>query len=45
GMTEIVIGRVVQLTVRNGEQFLGIQEANGGIVDVKATAIQQIREN
>ncbi len=43
GQTEIVIGKVVQLTVRNGEQYIGIREADGGIVDVRATAIQQIR--
>jgi flagellar basal-body rod modification protein FlgD len=45
GLTEVVTGRVVQLTVRNGEQYLGIKEANGGIVDVKASAIQQVRES
>lgn len=45
GLTEVVVGRVVQLTVRNGEQYIGIQEAGGGIVDVNATAIQQIRES
>ncbi len=44
GLTEIVIGKVVQLTVRNGEQYIGVREANGGIVDVKASSIQQIRE-
>lgn len=44
GMTEIVIGKVVQLTVRNGEQYIGIREANGGIVDVKASSIQQVRD-
>jgi hypothetical protein len=43
GTTEIVTGKVVQLTVRNGEQYLGIKEANGGIVDVKMNAIQSVR--
>jgi flagellar basal-body rod modification protein FlgD len=44
GQPELVSGKVVQLTVRNGEQYLGIKEADGGIVDVKVTAIQQVRD-
>jgi flagellar basal-body rod modification protein FlgD len=42
GYNELVQGTVKTLTFRNGEYFLGLQEANGGMVDVKMEAIQKI---
>ena len=45
GQPELVEGTVVQLTMRNGQQWLGVKEANGGVVDVQASSIQQIRES
>lgn len=37
-----VTGTATRLTVRNGEYFLGIKEANGGIVDVSLSAIREV---
>ncbi|HZH98626.1 MAG TPA: flagellar hook capping FlgD N-terminal domain-containing protein [Fimbriimonadaceae bacterium] len=42
GANEIVTGVVKRLTVRNGEYFLGVQEANGGMVEVRMSNIQSI---
>ncbi len=44
GQSPVVTGTVVELTVRNGERFLGLKEADGVIVEVNMTAIQSIRE-
>ncbi len=44
GMNSLVTGKVVRLTVKNGEQLLGVQESDGGIVDVKIGNIRQIEE-
>lgn len=43
GYNSLVTGKVETMTVKNGERFLGIKEANGGIVEVKMTAIQQVK--
>ena len=43
GQNELAEGVVTKLTLRNGEYYLGIKEANGGMVDVKMSAIQQVR--
>lgn len=43
GYNELAEGVVTNLTVRNGEYYIGIKEANGGMVDVKMSAIQQVR--
>jgi flagellar basal-body rod modification protein FlgD len=43
GQNELAQGVVKTLTLRNGEYYLGIQEANGGMVDVKMGSIQQVR--
>lgn len=39
----VVSGVASRLTVKNGEYFLGLREANGGIVDVRMTSIQQVQ--
>lgn len=41
---DLVTGRVVGLTVKNGENILQLRQENGGIVDVKMTAIRQVQE-
>lgn len=42
GENGIVTGKVVRLTIRQGEQYLGLQEPNGGIVDVRMSAIREV---
>lgn len=44
GQPELVEGTVKQLTVKDGKYMLGIQEADGGIVEVEMSNIQQIRD-
>ena len=43
GQNELAEGVVTRLTMRNGEYYIGIREANGGMVDAKMSAIQQVR--
>lgn len=45
GFNEVATGVVKTLTNRNGEYFLGVQEANGGIVEIRMSAIQSVEEN
>ena len=45
GSNDLVTGVVKRLSVRNGEHYLGIQEAGGGMVEVKMSAIQSITSN
>jgi len=40
----LVQGKVVRLSVKNGEYFLTLREANGGLVDVKMDNIQEVAE-
>jgi len=42
GQAAVVTGTVTQLSIVNGNYSLGIQQANGGIVSVPMSAIQQI---
>jgi flagellar basal-body rod modification protein FlgD len=42
GNAELVYGQVRSVQLRNGEYYLGVQEANGGYVDVKMNAIQRV---
>jgi flagellar basal-body rod modification protein FlgD len=42
GMNELVSGVVKKLSVRNGEYFLGIEEANGGMVEIRMDNIQSV---
>lgn len=42
GMDELVSGVVKKLTVRNGEYFLGVEEPNGGIVEIRMDNIQSV---
>ena len=37
-----VDGTVTRLTIKNGVYYLGVTEANGGIVDIQSSAIKQI---
>lgn len=42
GENSVVTGKVVRLTVRQGEQYLGLQEPDGGVVDVRMSAVREI---
>ena len=42
GANELVTGTVKSMILRNGEYFIGVQEANGGMVDIKMGAIQKV---
>lgn len=43
GQNELVVGTVRRMTMKNGERYLGLEEANGGIVEVKMAAIRNIQ--
>lgn len=45
GVNSIVQGTVSRLSIRNGEYYLGIREADGGIVDVKMGSIRSIEDS
>lgn len=45
GTTDTVTGTVKSMTVKNGDYYLGIQEPNGGIVQVKMDAIISVSPN
>lgn len=40
----LVTGQVTSLTIRNGERWIGLEEADGGIVEVQLGSIRQISE-
>lgn len=42
GNNTLISGVVKKLSVRNGEHYLGVQEANGGMVEVKMGSIQSV---
>lgn len=42
GTGATVTGLVTKMVVRNGERYLGIQDSDGGIVEVKTSAIQNV---
>lgn len=42
GTTQLVDGVVKKLSIKNGEYYLGIQEANGGIVEVQMKSLQSV---
>lgn len=42
GQAQLVEGVVKKLSIKNGEYYLGIQEANGGIVEVQMKALQSV---
>src|SRR5687767_8677497 len=42
GSNELVVGVAKTLTLRNGEYYLGLQEPNGGLVEVKMAAVQKV---
>lgn len=43
GTNSIVTGTVSRMTVKNGEYYLGIKQADGGVVEVKFDAIREVR--
>lgn len=43
-MDNLVSGQVTALTIRNGERWIGLKEADGGIVEVQLGSIRQISE-
>lgn len=43
GVNELVTGTVQKLHIKNGEYFLSLKEANGGLVDVRMTAIREVK--
>lgn len=42
GESSTVTGVVKRMTVRSGEYYLGIQEADGGMVDIKMSNLQSV---
>jgi flagellar basal-body rod modification protein FlgD len=44
GTNELVTGRAVGLSIRNGEHILSLKQEGGGLVDVKMTAIRSVNE-
>lgn len=42
GQNSLVTGTVVRLSVRDGQYWLGLQEPNGGLVEVRQSNIRQI---
>ena len=42
GQAQLVEGVVKKLSIKNGEYYLGIQEANGGIVEVQMKSLQSV---
>ncbi len=44
GYNEVVTGKVVKLTVKNGEHWLSIQEPNNGVVEVRMNAIRSVED-
>ncbi len=45
GVNSTVTGVVTKLSIRNGQYYLGIQEADGGTVDVQLANLQSIQPN
>lgn len=46
GLTDntLVTGVVTRVSIVNGERIIGVKEANGGIVDVKISNIQEVSQ-
>lgn len=42
GQNELATGKVVRMTVKNGEFFLGLQEPNGGVVEVRLANVREV---
>jgi flagellar basal-body rod modification protein FlgD len=42
GQNSLVTGIAKRLTIRSGEYFLGLQEPNGGIVEVRMSNIREV---
>lgn len=43
GVNSLVTGTVTRITMRDGKQILGLQEANGGVVEVQIGGIREIK--
>lgn len=44
GYNSIVTGTVKRMTIKNGEYYLGLQEPNGGIVEVRMSAVREVSQ-
>lgn len=44
GFNEMVEGRITSMVVKNGQYYLGVIEANGGLVEIQVPAIHSIKE-
>lgn len=44
GLNAYVTGKIVKVSIRNGEQVLGVQEPNGGIVDIRLENIREVAQ-
>ncbi len=44
GYNEMVEGKVTSMVVKNGQYYLGVTEANGGLVEIQIPAIHSIKQ-
>lgn len=44
GYNEMVEGKITSMVVKNGQYYLGVTEANGGLVEIQVPAIHSIKE-
>ncbi|HXH59860.1 MAG TPA: flagellar hook capping FlgD N-terminal domain-containing protein [Fimbriimonadaceae bacterium] len=42
GVASLITGKVVRVSMKNGKQVLGVQDSNGGTVDIEMGNIQEI---
>jgi flagellar basal-body rod modification protein FlgD len=43
GFNEMVEGKVTSMVVKNGQYYLGVTEANGGLVEIQVAAIHSVK--
>jgi len=43
GTNQLITGKVVRMSVKNGENILGVQDTDGGVVDIKFANIREIK--
>lgn len=43
GFNEMVEGKITSMIVKNGQYYLGVTEANGGLVEIQIPAIHSIK--
>jgi len=44
GFNDLVEGKVTSMVVKNGQYYVGVTEANGGLVEVQVAAIQSVKQ-